>query len=800
MHERDRCASVLWDSAAASVTGLVAQRAEAHATEVVLGNAQGFEPGNHVRFEGHGLAQGHHGDPDLYRVTGRTDQKITIERHDCREISLVDCTCLSGQKLSGQLDGAVLELVLEDDLNSAALQELRPRSLVKELPANTRDRVKELQADSDANSPTSWLVVKVERDQGEEAQQPAESPRKIHVRLAPNGLTAALDPWNTARASTLALAAHAFQTCIEVDWTDSVHAQQEWTEGMQVQIGDGSKAKHPTTALRFVETESGKLCRPGEETVETPDIRRVVRIIHHRSGTQGESVRPTMTLILDEPLSSEHEVGAPVVPARPIRARRYEGHACAVPIDIVDPSVAPSPAKATSPYDLGGKQPLVPTGLSLLLSVENQPGPATTSPVGIRGDGWTFAARAGGWVERPIFAPVDEVQRGWAPLAELRWREDGSVEVIDVRPVPAPHAHHGWLADIADTADEIAVSTHAARAEAVAKIARRAEGKRAQRELVREIGLLAHDLSGWSSANPACTRAYRLLRRAVSAVDDPELPTAQQLSRLASAMERLACAAAMADRVVEQEPEQHDEQHDEQHGEQHPGSEPAAGAPPAGPATQNASADTAEQAPAATVQEPPAEAVPAPSPEEPPHPAADEPQVTASTEPAPAAEHEVPADASDMAATADAEPAHTEADDAPAVGPDERTIAPSTVQASASVHVVDIAGLPTRLVHSNRGLPPGRRDKWPTLRHVPAPSTLPRGQERRLAEVIAELLDYTADIGRRALAGEDRAALQTALNAMWKSRFELNQLDRPIRVEDAIAFHDSRSHAAGGKR
>lgn len=832
VHERDRCASLLWDSAAASTTALVAQRAAAHTTQVVLGNAQGFAPGNYVRFEGHGLAQSHHGVPDLYRVTGRTDQTITIERHDCRAVSLVDCTCMSGAKLSGQGDGAVLQLELEDDPSSVTLHELRPRRLVKELPANTRSALaaagelgKALQAYLDASGATSWLVMTVDRHPENDAEQPADSPRKITVRFAPDGLTTALDPWNTEHASTLAVAAHPFQTCIEVDRPASVHAQQTWTEGMQIQIGDGSKTQQPTTALQFADTESGQHCKPGNETVQVPELRRVVHIVHHPHEERDGAPGSTMTLILSEPLSCEYKAHAPVVPARPIRARRYEGHACAVPVDTVDPSVDPARKHIQSPYDLGGKQPLVPTGLSLLLSVEE------TSLVGIPGDGWTFAARAGGWVERPIFAPVDEVQRGCAPLAKLRWREDGSVKVTDVRPVPAPHAHHGWLADIADTADELAASTHAEHAESVARIARRADGKRAQRDLVHEIGLLAEDFSGWASPHTARGRAVRLLQAAVTAVHKPELPEAHHLSRIASAMERLASAVAMAER----EPAKH--------GEPHPGPGSAAGAPPAPAPTQKASpdpaapppaavhappavaaqlspatvqapsaahpspaaapaptADTARPLLAAVVQAPPVEVGQAPSHEELPHTAGDEPPVMASDEPASAAAHDVPADAHELGASAYAEPEHTGADDACEVVPDEPRIAASTGQAfTSATAVLDIAGLPTRLVHSNRALAPGQRRKWPTLRDVPPPSTLQRGQERRLAEAVAQLLEQTAEIGRRALAGEDRAALHTALNGLWKSRFELNKLERPIRVEDAIAFHDSRPLAAGGK-
>lgn len=444
---RDHSASLVWDSAGASVTALVTGRAEAGATRVTLGNTEGFEVGHYIQFEGEGVDQA------LYRVTGRDADALDVQQHDCQD------------------------------------------------------------------------------------------------KLAPKGLVEAIDPWDPEYAAPLALTAHSFRTFLEVERPVAAAAQQVWEPGMHVQIRTKAGEAAHTMPIRFVDTESGRSCRPGDDTVQSDEIRRVVRIVHHQRGACGEGRGATMTLVLDEPLSYEHWVGAMVIPGRKIRVRRFEGHACEVPIDVVNPSSAPSPDEPSSPYDGGGRQPLISSGLSLMLAFEHG-GEDHACPVGVRGDGWTFAARAGGWVERPVFAPVDEDQRACSPLAQIRWGKE-SCEVIDMRPVPAPHAQHGWLADIADTADEIDAAGLADRAARVAESARRAEGMRAQRGLVNEIRALVEELSGKFGDRPVCARACANLDRAVRAVNDAEIPTAAELSRIASAMERLSTALFLASRPHE---------------------------------------------------------------------------------------------------------------------------------------------------------------------------------------------------------------------------------------------------------
>jgi hypothetical protein len=264
---------------------------------------------------------------------------------------------------------------------------------------------------------------------------------------------------------------------------------------------------------------------------------------------------------------------------------------------------------------------------------------------------------------------------------------------------------------------------------------------------------LAGDLSAWASGRPSCIRACERLEKAVSSVNDPELPTAEELSRIASAMERVSCAVTAGGPVEK------------------PAPAPRRQEPPPTETrtvitvpTEGISATAAGDTPVETAPE-------------------DEPVETA------------PEDEPVETAPED-EPVETAPEDAHAAVTEEpMRVAPQVQTASDTV---DIAGLPTRLIHSARAITPAQRRRWPTFRDVPPPSTLPRRQERRLAEVVTALLEQTADIGRRALTGEDRATLQAALDELWKTRFEIDKLARPLRVEDAIALHD-RGRVAGGE-
>jgi hypothetical protein len=90
--------------------------------------------------------------------------------------------------------------------------------------------------------------------------------------------------------------------------------------------------------------------------------------------------------------------------------------------------------------------------------------------------------------------------------------------------------------------------------------------------------------------------------------------------------------------------------------------------------------------------------------------------------------------------------------------------------------------------------------KWVTLGDVPAPAAVTRERERRMAETVATLLDQTAAIGAKAASRPgDRAKLQTALDTLWKSHFHVEALDRPVSVDDAIAFHTARTRPAKEK-
>jgi hypothetical protein len=110
------------------------------------------------------------------------------------------------------------------------------------------------------------------------------------------------------------------------------------------------------------------------------------------------------------------------------------------------------------------------------------------------------------------------------------------------------------------------------------------------------------------------------------------------------------------------------------------------------------------------------------------------------------------------------------------------------------------ATLPVRLLRHFRSNTTAKGRKWVTLGDVPPPATITRERERRLAETVATLLDQTAAIGKKASARHgDHAKLQTALDTLWKSHFLVDQLDRALSVDDAIAFHTGRSRPAEEK-
>lgn len=208
--------------------------------------------------------------------------------------------------------------------------------------------------------------------------------------LVPTGLVDRLDPWySDDRATRLVGDAHAFKHCVEVE------LRPMWTEGTCVRFAKG--------ALRLDEVED----------------RSVVRIAQHAT---------TMTLRLDRPLSYPHGREARVLPQRLIKARRYAGHACAA--DVVD--IDPSKPDGLEIPGLGVK---LPSGLSLHLTFEPTT-ERTAVPTAVPGDGWTFAARASGWVETRAFAPVLEGPGGVTPLARLTLTGGGAFTLEDIRPTP----------------------------------------------------------------------------------------------------------------------------------------------------------------------------------------------------------------------------------------------------------------------------------------------------------------------------------------------------------------------------
>ncbi|WP_437729239.1 hypothetical protein [Sorangium sp. So ce861] len=814
-------ATLVWDAAGGAVAARVTDLAKAYATQVQLGSTEGFEPGTYVRFEGLGLDRER---VYVYRVTGRDANAIMIEGHDCEPtLSMADC---KGVSIREEGDGGYV-LVVEDPGEGGPGERFPPSSLVKDLPRDL-----EIQA-----PPRVWRIAEVARGDG-----------ATTFTLMPNGLVEALDPWNTEHASELVVPAHPFHTCIEVA------ARLPWVEGMRVRIHAAKADAKRRYDLECIDTESGAHCRPGDDTVGSYEDRTVVRIIRHEGGHHGEGGGATMTLRLDRPLSFDHGERDKVVPERLIRARRYQGHACRVPIDTLDPSFQPATRCPEGPYSLGGTLAL-PSGLSLRLSVDG------AEPTVVRGDGWTFAARAGGWVEAPVFAPVDEVPRGWAKLAELTLSEEGGYELVDLRPVPAPRAHHGWLAILGEAAGEIATLLGDDEGASTASwIGAMARYPRAQRQLVPAIASLASRRPERFDGSAACVRALEALGRAAAAVADAESPTDAELSRISAVMERLAVVLALAldggsrdqerragpgvetnaaptgaragagespasteagerskaaeateagERSKAAEATEAGERSEAaeateaserskaaeatEAAEAPERGEPAAGEPPPADAGERAVAEPAPAGEGAPLDDGAAgREEPAPAPEAPPAPEA---LAGGGAARGPSAEA-APVEAAPVEAPPPAPPAPAEAPAAGSTAASSSAAAPASPNGAASpaADVLDITALPTRLLREPRSIPPAQLRKWPTLRDVPPPAALTRDRERKLAEAVASLLHHTAAVGGRAEAGEaDRAALQAALDALWKPRFKLAELSRPVSVDDAVELFKRRS-------
>ncbi len=510
-------ASVLWDPDAGATVARVVDTAVEGARLVMVDTTEGFDTG-FVRFEGKGVG------PELYRVTkapGLEGAAIQVTRHRCdrAEVSLATWQ-LSGQGQTPTAGPFTATFVVPAAVLSGEAPPIEVGDLVTALPAALG-----------ASDTGPWTVQKVEQKTEPKADQKADqntapkADQKVHPQTAlvtftfgPAGLAQQLLTLDTSRKARLRAAARQFDTTLTVD------DRSDWKIGDRISI------------LR----NAGEDSTVTRSTIEAREDRVIVRIEHLPGGlAAGEWRRagtpeiPTMVVRLDQPLSYDHAVGdEEVIPERPIRVRRFAGHACRLGIDLIDP--AHDGAASIANFSFAQQ---LPDGLSLHLTLEKSDGPARLE----RGDGWHFAARSDGWVETRLFAPVEEEPASEVPLARL-FVYAQRYELIDLRPLPAALAVDDELARIGAAATTIARLLGDDPASQVAGEAVRLSGHaRVQPRLLPRL----HELTKIHSklhASPACRPWLEQLDRAVAEVGAQNAPTRRQLATIAFAISGLAFA------------------------------------------------------------------------------------------------------------------------------------------------------------------------------------------------------------------------------------------------------------------
>ncbi|MCG8420087.1 MAG: hypothetical protein MJE77_19330, partial [Proteobacteria bacterium] len=408
-----KCAQVLWDDAGGAVVSVVTKAAEQYSYSVELQSTRGFEVGHRVRFDGCGISK------TIYRVTGVDGERIKI----CRDPLGVVPRSLAGCE----------PVTWEKDPNYPVAYKLTVKAPCK--PDGVAIEVGDLVVDvpmTDAHSDCVWWVATsqcCDHYKHTEDELPCCDKSQITFTLVLDGLTDALDPWDKTRAARLMTQAHPFSYCVVVE------DRPDWTEGMRVLISardPGSDAK--TTDPKTDQSVSPDLCLPGDDRIRSPEVRTITKIVrtwrkNPCDNGNGDKV-PVMIVRLDEPLSYEHTVCLDTLtPARLIRAQRFAGHDYCVHIGSVNRNET-----SGGPCCLSGALKL-PSGLELFLTTPLADD--DVEPVVVPGDGWRFAARGSGWVDRRVFAPVDPRYRCRTPLASFYWHEENKfTDLTDLRPVP----------------------------------------------------------------------------------------------------------------------------------------------------------------------------------------------------------------------------------------------------------------------------------------------------------------------------------------------------------------------------
>jgi hypothetical protein len=562
---------------------------------------------------------------------------------------------------------------------------------------------------------------------------------------ASDGLAEALEPWDKARAAGLVATAHPFSYCLVVE------DRPDWTEGMRVLISaeDPSSGNDPDHDGSAEVKSTREPCLPGQGRVRSQESRIITKIVRCAQWTppggdeeKGKAkperpempempVRSVMFVRLDEPLSYEHTAGIDTVtPARVIRAQRFAGHACDVHIG----SVRICGEDGDGPCCLTGPLRL-PSGLELFLTTPFTGGDKVVPPTLVPGDGWRFVARGSGWVDRPVFAPVEPRYRCRTALASFQWNSKSYFkDMEDLRPIP-----RGCHEDIHRALIRQACHTIARRfpEEEIGRTAEAIRQELEQRRLVdalprlTELWKAAEDHAGRQEASDALDEAVDIaLQRA------PGAPLHAELEAVSAAVTRLSEEIRAA-----------------------------AGTPPA------------EARPA---EARPAEARPA---------EATKPRRTA---PARGAGGERPSStARKPAARKSVSHAHDDIDETEAAGAAE--------ERPQKLGAIPLAALRTMDEIRSDASRARLSERWPTLADCLRDREPPRGRhQEQILAAVQELAQRTAAITSRiGEAGQRDDALLAELEALWNGAVRLETLGRKLSLADAARFADDWALARG---
>lgn len=495
-------ASVLWDPDAAATVARVVDTALAGARQVMVDTTEGFDAG-FVRFEGKGVG------PELYRVAkapGLEGAALQVTRHRCDRAE----RSLATWQTSGALPNPTSPPF-------AATFVVPPAMQTGDEPAiQEGDLVTALPVSSDSGP---WTVLKVEPKITSET-------KLVTLTFGPAGLAGPLLTLDTGRSAALCATARQFDTTLVVA------ARHDWKVGERISI----LAKADQGAV----TPAAIAAREDRVIVRIEQLPRGLAAGERRRASGSPAAAATMLVRLDQPLSFDHApTDVDVIPERLIRVRRFAGHECRLPIDVVDPAGdgAASLDNFTSGLALPQGQPH-PRGLALHLTIEKSDGEPRIG----RGDGWHFAARSDGFVETRLFAPVEDEPASEVPLAQLKLCADRH-ELVDLRPLPAALAVDDELERIGAAAATLAgLLDDDPAADLVKDVASLASFARVQPGLVERLYELAVASHSKLHASPAARPWLERLEAAVAEVETDTEPTRRQLARIGFAISGLAFA------------------------------------------------------------------------------------------------------------------------------------------------------------------------------------------------------------------------------------------------------------------